>query len=355
MPHDRQNDVLPPGGAFFRARPEDSSEGLSEDSSVARPNLSGPDLPGPNLPVCVMNGLGNRFVIIDARRHCLDLEPGAVKALARQGSHFRFDQLIVLHRAGNADLAMQIFNRDGSRPAVCGNATRCVAALSFHETGRDTASILTENGILQARRDSRRAAGDDAGHAGDIAIDMGTPHFGWRDIPLSRQIRDTSQVDLRTGAFGFPCLERCFLVSMGNPHAIIWEDDEATLDLARLGPVLEHHDLFPERANISLARISGSGDIAARVWERGAGLTTACGSAACAIAVGAACARRSARTTRVHLPGGALQIDWRADNHVIMSGPVTYEFAATLDTAQMVFSAGHGTAHGARPDLEPGS
>jgi diaminopimelate epimerase len=163
---------------------------------------------------------------------------------------------------------------------------------------------------------------------------MGAPKFGWKDIPLAEPFHDTRAIELQVGPIDQPVLHSPSVASMGNPHAIFWVDDVGAYDLGKIGPMLEHHPIFPERANISLAHIRSRDHIVVRTWERGAGLTRACGSAACAAAVAAARLRRTARTVTVTLPGGDLRIEWRErDDHVLMTGPVAFEYEGRFDPA----------------------
>jgi diaminopimelate epimerase len=200
---------------------------------------------------------------------------------------------------------------------------RCVAALIAAETGRAAVNFETAAGVISCRR------------AGEFfTVDMGRPRWRWDEIPLAREFADTRAIELHYGPAGAPILQSPSVVSMGNPHAIFWVDDPQAYDLATIGPVLEHDPLFPERANITLAAIPSPGRLVIRTWERGAGLTQACGSAACAAAVAAARLGRAERRVTVRLPGGELVVEWRAgDDHVLMTGPVTYEHNGRFDAA----------------------
>jgi diaminopimelate epimerase len=275
-----------------------------------------------NRPFVKMNGLGNEILVVDLRDGAPAVTPGEARAVAAAGGPLAFDQIMALHpgRPGT-DGALRIYNSDGSEVSACGNGTRCVARLLMEETGRRELVLDSPAGLL------RCSAGGD----GTIAVDMGAPRFGWQDIPLARPVDDTRAVVLDPPAPA--ALGPATLASMGNPHAIFWVHDVEAHDLARIGPVLEHHPLFPERANISLAHVAASDAITVKVWERGAGLTRACGTAACAVAVSGARTGRTARRVTVTLPGGALKLDWRADDRVIMSGPVETEFAGRFDPA----------------------
>jgi diaminopimelate epimerase len=268
-----------------------------------------------------MNGLGNEIVVVDLRRAPKPIEPAEARAAARQEP---YDQLMALYPArGDADAAVRIYNNDGSEAGACGNGMRCVAALVAAETGRAAVTFETVAGVISCRR------------AGEFfTVDMGRPRWRWDEIPLSREFADTRAIELRYGAAAAPLLQSPSVVSMGNPHAIFWVDDPQAYDLATIGPSLEHDALFPERANITLAAIASRDRLVIRTWERGAGLTQACGSAACAAAVAAARLGRTERRVTVRLPGGELVVEWRAsDDHVLMTGPVAYEHKGRFDAA----------------------
>jgi diaminopimelate epimerase len=217
---------------------------------------------------------------------------------------------------------MRIHNKDGSEVDACGNATRCVAWLMMGETGAHAASIETNAGLLRAF---------DTGLPETVAVDMGRPRFGWQEIPLSQPFADTRAIDLSFGPVDAPILSAPSAVSMGNPHAIFFVDDVDAIDLGRIGPILEHHPLFPERANISLAHVTARDAITLRTWERGAGLTRACGTAACAGAVAAMRKGLADRAVTMTLPGGPLRVEWRDDDHVLMTGPVETEFTGLVE------------------------
>ena len=268
-----------------------------------------------------MNGLGNEFVILDGRRDPVTLSPPQVRAIADRQSGIGCDQLIVMEPSKGSDVRMRIWNNDGGEVESCGNASRCVADLLFDETGRDSATIDTRGGLLICTK-----APD-----GRVTVDMGAPRFGWQDIPLSEPFHDTRAIELQVGPIDKPLLHSPSVVNVGNPHCIFWVDDVDAHDLARFGPMLEFHPLFPERANISLCEVRDRGHLVLKVWERGAGLTRACGTAACAAAVAAARKNLTHRAVRVTLPGGDLDIVWReSDDHILMTGPVAYEFTGEL-------------------------
>jgi diaminopimelate epimerase len=267
-----------------------------------------------------MNGVGNEIVVVDLRRDAAKIEPEEARAAAKP---VPYDQLMALYppRTPGTDAFIRIYNNDGSEVGACGNGMRCVADIVAKESGKTALTFETTAGILNCWK------GDD----GLFTVDMGIPRFKWNEIPLAEEIRDTRNIELQIGPIDKPVLHTPSVVSMGNPHAIFWVDDVEAYDLARFGPLLENHPIFPERANITLAHIVSCDHIVIRTWERGAGLTKACGSAACAAAVAAARLKRTDRKVKVTLPGGELIIDWRADDHVLMTGPVAFEFEGKFD------------------------
>ncbi|MEJ0011145.1 MAG: diaminopimelate epimerase [Bauldia sp.] len=282
------------------------------------------------IPFRKMNGLGNEFIVFDARRGPIALPPDAIQALGEPGA-IGFDQMITLERAKNgADAFMRIHNRDGGEVDACGNATRCVGWLLMAEAGTKSAIIETNAGLLRAF---------DTGKPETIAVDMGEPKFGWKDIPLAEEFADTRTIELQIGPIDAPILHSPSVASMGNPHAIFWVDDVEAYALDRIGPLLENHPIFPERANITLAHVTARDAITAKTWERGAGITKACGTGACATAVAAVRKGFTDRRVTVTLPGGPLLIEWRDDNHVWMTGPVATEFEGTLDPATLRWEA----------------
>jgi len=270
-----------------------------------------------------MNGLGNEIVVVDMRGSTKRFTAEEAAAIAaRPETHF--DQMMVLHdppRAG-LDAQMLIYNTDGSLAQACGNGTRCVGLLANRDTGRADFKYETAGGLLDVHVTSPAS----------ISVDMGQPRFGWQEIPLSEPFHDTRRIELQVGPADKPIIHSPAVVNVGNPHAVFWVDDPAAIDLGRIGPMLEFHPLFPERANISVARIDSREAITLRTWERGAGLTRACGSAACAAAVSAARIGLTGRKVTVTLPGGPLVIEWRVDNHIIMTGPAELEHEGTLDS-----------------------
>jgi diaminopimelate epimerase len=283
-------------------------------------------------PFVKMNGLGNEILVVDMRAHSASIGASEARAAARSAGA-PYDQLMALHapRTPGTDAYVRIYNNDGSESGACGNGIRCVAELLFKETGKSALTLETGAGLLTCWKGDRPLIS---------TVDMGKPRFAWNEIPLAEQIEDTRAIELRIGPVDQPVLHSPSVVSMGNPHAIFWVDDVAAYDLAKIGPLLENHPIFPERANISIAHVASREHVAVRTWERGAGLTKACGSAACASAVAAARLGLVERTVTVALPGGELRIEWRAsDDHVLMTGPVAYEYEGKFDRTLFMASA----------------
>ena len=273
-----------------------------------------------------MNGLGNEIVVVDLRQDGGTVSPDEARAAARPAGA-PYDQLMVLHapRTPGTDAFVRIYNNDGSEAGACGNGMRCVADLLFKETGKATLTFETKAGVINCWNGATPLIS---------TVDMGKPRLAWNEIPLAEQFHDTRRIELQIGPIDQPILHSPSVVNMGNPHAIFWVDDVDAYDLGKIGPMLEHHPIFPERANISLAAVKSRDHIVLRTWERGAGLTKACGSAACAAAVAAARLRRTGRKVTVTLPGGDLTIEWReGDDHVLMTGPVEYEREGRFDPA----------------------
>lgn len=274
-------------------------------------------------PFFKMNGLGNEIVVLDLRGTSLTVAAAEARAIAR-GEGLAYDQMMVLHdaRTPGTDAFVRIYNNDGSEAGACGNGTRCVAWVLMRGDARKRLLVETVRGVLECRRD------------GDLVftVDMDRPRLAWNEIPLRDEFADTRGIELQIGPIDQPILHTPSVVNMGNPHAIFWVDDVDAHDLARFGPLLENHPIFPERANISLAHVVSRDHIVLKVWERGVGLTQACGTAACAALVAAARRGLTDRKARVTLPGGDLVVEWReSDDHVMMTGPVELEFEGAFD------------------------
>jgi diaminopimelate epimerase len=269
------------------------------------------------IPFQKMHGLGNDFVVLDTRSTDFAITAAAVRKLADRRTGIGCDQVILLAqpRHPTAQILMRIYNADGGEAEACGNATRCVADLVKRETGAVKVRIETVAGLLDA----------EVMPDGRVRVDMGPVRIGWREIPLCR-VMDTDRVELALGPL---CAPVC--TNVGNPHATFFVDNVEEVDLARLGPLLEHDPLFPERANIGVASVPGREQIRLRVWERGAGITPACGSAACAALTAAHRRGLTGRCATVELDGGALDIVWREDGHVIMTGPGALSFEGLFD------------------------
>ena len=274
-----------------------------------------------SIPFQKMNGLGNEIIVVDLRGRQAGLGRALLRAIGRGLPHF--DQMMVLHDppTPGTDAYVRIYNIDGSEAGACGNGMRCVSWVVAQGSGRAAFKFETGAGVLEAY----------VTDAGRIAVDMGRPRFGWREIPLAQAFEDTTAIELGMAQPEGPALSRPSVANIGNPHAVFWVDDLAAYDLAYLGPRLETHPMFPERANISLAQVTSPRSIRVRTWERGAGLTRACGSAACATAVSAVRKGMAERLVTVTLPGGPLQIEWGADDRVWMTGPAEHEHAGVLD------------------------
>lgn len=271
-----------------------------------------------------MNGAGNEIVVLDLRDSPAAISADEAKAIA---AGIPYDQLMVLYppRLDGTTAFVRIYNNDGSEAGACGNGMRCVARQMFAASSEAAMTFETRAGLLNCWK----------GPSAEIfTVDMGKPRLGWQEIPLAEEFRDTRAIELQIGPIDAPVLHTPSVVNMGNPHAIFWVEDVHAYDLGRFGPMLENHPIFPERANITLAQIVDRDRIVIRTWERGAGLTKACGSAACATAVAAARLRRANRKVTIVTPGGDLLIEWReSDDHVLMTGPAELEYVGQFDPA----------------------
>lgn len=265
-----------------------------------------------------MNGLGNDFVILDTRKSKLPITPALARAIADRTHGVGCDQVITIEDRGGP--FMGVWNADGSPSGACGNAARCVGWILAEESGARRIALATLSGPIAAERLGQF----------QFRVDMGEPRFGWRDIPLSEEVQDTRFVDIKLGPIDKPVLWGPSALSMGNPHCVFFVDDVDAYRLDRFGPLVENHPLFPERANVGLAQVKDKAHIRLRVFERGAGVTKACGTGACAALVAANRRRLAGRKATVELDGGALEIDWADDNHVYMTGPAELEFDGVL-------------------------
>lgn len=269
-----------------------------------------------NTPFIKMHGLGNDFVVFDARRKPLTLSRAQAAKIASRRFGVGCDQVIVMERSKKADIFMRIYNADGGEVSSCGNATRCVAWRVMEETGRREATVETKAGVIVCKHAGRER----------VAADMGAPRFGWRDIPLAKKC-DTLELPITAGAYKKPTA-----VSMGNPHMVFVVKDVDKAPVGILGPTLEHHPLFPKRANVSFAQVVSPSVIRLRVWERGAGETLACGTAACATLAALHRKGLAAGKARIQLPGGALDIAWdKKTGHIWMTGAVATSFEGVIN------------------------
>jgi diaminopimelate epimerase len=268
-----------------------------------------------------MNGLGNDFVVFDARTAPVTLTEAQARSIADRTTGIGCDQVIILETSETATIKMRIWNAEGGEVPSCGNASRCVADLMFDELGVAQCSIETDGGLLIAEKAGEKR----------VTIDNGKPRFDWRDIPLSEAFADTRHIELAVGPADAPLIHSPSVVNVGNPHCIFWVKDLDVVDLGKIGPMLEYHPLFPKRANITLAQVANRGHVNMKVWERGAGLTKACGTAACAVMAAGHRIKIIDRACRMTLPGGDLHMEIReSDGHVLMTGPVAYEFDGVL-------------------------
>jgi diaminopimelate epimerase len=278
------------------------------------------------IPFRKMNGLGNEIVVVDFRGSTRVFTPTEVRAIAAQDAT-RFDQMMVLHapRTAGTEAYVRIYNGDGSEAGACGNGMRCVAWVGFEQSGKGALRYETSAGVLAASIESKDC----------ITVDMGEPRFAWNEIPLAEPFHDTRRIELQIGPIDAPILHSPSVVNVGNPHAVFWVDDVARYDLGRFGPMLENHPIFPDRANISLANVVSPTVINLRTWERGAGLTRACGSGACAALVCAARKKLTGRMATVNVPGGPLMIHWTEPGGITMTGPAEDEHTGALDPVTM--------------------
>jgi diaminopimelate epimerase len=296
-----------------------------------------PIMPSDRVPFFKMNGLGNQIVVADLRNTKARVTAVAARALSQLDA-VPFDQLMEVGAPSGAgrDYDIRIFNTDGSLAEACGNGTRCVALWLNGLDGRQSWQFQIAGGLI-------RATLDDSNH---ITVDMGRPRFGWQEIPLSEEFADTRGIELQIGPIDAPVLHTPSAVNMGNPHIVFWVDrDVWSYELERFGPLLENHPLFPERTNVTIAQVVAPDRIIMRTWERGAGITKACGSAACATLVAAARKGLTGRKATLALPGGDLAVEWEADGNVKMTGPAQFEFRGAFDPLTGAFER-EGTSPG---------
>ncbi len=265
-------------------------------------------------PFLKMHGIGNDFVILDARAHGFSLGSKAMQGIANRRTGVGCDQLLLIEPSKEADAFMRIYNADGSEVGQCGNGIRCIASLVMDEKNKNDVRLETRAGVYNCHR-----------VPGGIAIDMGMPIFDWQSIPLSEE-RDTLNVGLKMGALKNPCA-----INVGNPHVVFFVADADEINLSALGPKIENYFLFPERINVNVAQILSKGEIRLRVWERGTGITLACGTGASATMVAAHRRGLIGRKATIHMDGGRLGVEWRDDNHIILSGAIEKSFSGVVD------------------------
>ncbi len=271
-------------------------------------------------PFLKMNGLGNDFVVVEARSQPFAPSEAEARAIADRADGVGCDQLIAIEPSTTADAFMRIWNADGGAVEQCGNAARCVGWLLMEATGRDTARLATPAGLVLVERAGPKR----------VTVDMGKPGLDWRDIPLEEAM-DTRGVELQVGPIDNPILHTPGAVSMGNPHCVFFVTDAETAPVREVGSMIEHHRLFPQRTNVEFCQVKARDRLRVRVWERGVGVTKACGTGACAALVAAARRNLAGRKATVEMDGGDLVIEWRReDDHVLMTGPVAVEFTGTL-------------------------
>lgn len=260
-----------------------------------------------------MHGLGNDFVVVDRRAGRLTLDPEQIRRIADRRLGVGCDQVLSIEPSELGHAFMRVWNADGSSSGTCGNGTRCVGRLLMEESGRNEVVIETEAGLLEVRANLK-----------GYTVDMGRPRFGWDEIPLAREM-DTLELELSLGP-----LDKPVAVNIGNPHAVFFVADVDAVPLEELGPELEHDPLFPERANIGIAEVRDEETIRLRVFERGAGLTAACGSGACAALVAAARRGIAGPKATIILDSGRLQVQWTERDRVLMTGPASLSYTGEL-------------------------
>jgi diaminopimelate epimerase len=271
-------------------------------------------------PFLKMNGLGNDFVVVEARSQPFAPSEAEARAIADRVGGIGCDQLIAIEASPKADAFMRIWNADGGRVEQCGNAARCVGWLLMEATGRDSASLDTPAGVVLIERAGAKT----------VTVDMGAPGLDWQQIPLEEPM-DTRGIELQVGPIDNPVLHTPGAVSMGNPHCIFFVADAETAPVTQVGSMIEHHRLFPARTNVEFCQVKARDRLRVRVWERGVGVTRACGTGACAALVAAARRNLSDRKATVEMDGGDLVIEWRrSDDHVLMTGPIEVEFTGNL-------------------------
>jgi diaminopimelate epimerase len=271
-------------------------------------------------PFLKMNGLGNDFVVVEARSQPFAPSEAEARAIADRQGGVGCDQLIAIEPSPTADAFMRIWNADGGMVEQCGNAARCVGWLLMEATGRDAARLDTPAGLVLVERAGPK----------QVTVDMGKPGLAWQEIPLEEAM-DTRGIELQVGPIDNPILHTPGAVSMGNPHCVFFVKDAETAPVREVGSMIEHHRLFPARTNVEFCEVKARNRLRVRVWERGVGVTRACGTGACAALVATARRNLCDRKATVEMDGGDLVIEWRReDDHVLMTGPIAVEFTGTL-------------------------
>ncbi len=274
-------------------------------------------------PFLKMNGLGNDFVVVEARSQPFAPSVEETRAIADREGGIGCDQLIAIEPSRTADAFMRIWNADGGAVEQCGNAARCVGWLLMEATGRDSARLDTPAGLVTIERAGPKA----------VTVDMGKPGLDWRDIPLEEAM-DTRGIELQVGPIDAPLFHTPGAVSMGNPHVIFFVKDAEVAPVREVGSMIEYHRLFPQRTNVEFCEVKARDRLRVRVWERGVGVTKACGTGACASLVAASRRNLCDRAATVEMDGGDLLIEWRReDDHVLMTGPIEVEFTGNLPEA----------------------
>ena len=276
------------------------------------------------LPFIKMHGLGNDFVIFDARFETIELTHEELRVVASRRMGIGCDQIITLEPSERADVFMRIHNADGGEVEACGNGTRCVAAHLMEEGEYNHLTIETLAGLLRVKRDG-----------GSVSVDMGIARHEWNEIPLAAPA-DTLHLSLNVGSPEAPALADPVAINIGNPHVVFFVNDAVGTDLVRYGPEIEIHEMFPNRVNVSVAQVLDSTTLRVQVWERGVGLTAACGTAACAAFVAAARRGLVGGKGTVQLDGGVLKVEWHQDGHVIMTGPASLSFIGKVDLDELI-------------------
>lgn len=271
-------------------------------------------------PFVKMNGAGNDFVVLEAPLQDFDPSPDEIRAWADRKTGVGFDQLVFMAADGAGAPLVRFWNSDGAEAGACGNGSRCAAWLLMEATGRDAVRLRTRDRTIDARRLGDRY----------VEIDLGAPSLEWSRIPLAEAM-DTRRIELQVGPIDAPLLHTPGCVGMGNPHVVFFVPDAETAPVERVGPLIEHHPLFPEGVNVGFCQVLAPDRLRLRVWERGAGLTKACGTGACAALVAAVRRGLCAREARISLDGGEVVVSWReSDDHVRLAGPVEIEFSGVL-------------------------